>query len=71
MARTRRAAAKLEEQASPAETIRYVNLMAGHLRALAADEGLEFLAYLLGMVESEAMGLTIQAEKAPAEQRSA
>ena len=71
MARARRAAATLGERPDPSETVRYVSLMAAYLRKMAADDGQEFLAYLLAMAESEAKGIMAEAEKDQAEPRSA
>jgi len=39
---------------SAEETARYIGTMARELRELAARDGLDFLAYLLAMVEGEA-----------------
>lgn len=36
------------------ETARYIEQLAGELRTMAAEKKLDFIAFLLGMVEDEA-----------------
>jgi hypothetical protein len=70
MPRARRAT-KSDERTDPNETVRYINLMTTYLRKLAADEGMEFLAYLLAMVESEAMSIHSDSDGNGADSRTA
>lgn len=50
----------------PGETARYIEAMALELRTLASTKRLDFLAYLLAMVEREAAA-EAQKQGAPAE----